>query len=267
MTDAMDQALLEKPAIWRFNVDALDLHYFQTRVFRNNLETRLLNTEHYVYQDYLHAKRYGMMTTVPLVLPADFPPMLLNYPMQGSILPDLLWPSELLLCSARLRNAMALPPGVVQYLPVDICAPDPRVHAMDYKALHILAHQPVIDLERSDVTIELKPDRHTGGTYPEFSFDKRWAIRAGFQPQTDLFRSCEDVFAVFVSDALAERVMAAGCLGCVFEHPEGPNYSGGLPQTIRTARGIELEGPKARRAHLRRVKRARLGDAAAAECG
>ncbi len=257
MTDAMDQALLEKPAIWRFSIDALDFYYYQTRVTHYYPETRLLNTNHYIHQGYLHAKRYGMLTNVPLVLPDDFPPMLLNYPMQGSILPDLLHPWRLHLCSARLRQAMALPPGVVQYLPVDIRAPDPRVHAMDYKALHILAYQPVIDLERSDVTIELKPDRHTGGTYPEFSFDKRWAIRAGFQPQTDMFRSAENVFAVFVTDALAERVMRAGCLGCVFEHPEGPNYSGGLPQTIRTARGIELEGPKARRAHLRRVKRAR----------
>ena len=152
-----------------------------------------------------------MVSTVPLMYPEDFPPMLLNYPMTGSMLPDLMHAWHFHLCSARLRDAMALPPGVAQYLPVDVRAPDPRVHAMDYKALHILAYQPVIDLERSDVTIELKPDRHTGGTYPRFSFSRRWAIRAGFQPQTDLFRSSEDVFAVFVTDALAERVMAAGC--------------------------------------------------------
>ena len=257
MTDPTHQAPLEKPNIWRFSFDAIDFYYYQTRVSHYHPETRLLNTDYYVEQRHLHAKRYGMMTTVPLVLPDDLPPMLLNYPMQGSILPDLLHPWRLHLCSARLRDAMALPPGVVQYLPVDIRALDPRVHAMDYKALHILAYQPVIDLKRSDVTIELKPDRHTGGIYPWFSFDKRWAIRAGFQPQTDLFCSAEDVHEVFVTDALAERVMRAGCLGCVFKHPEGPNYSGGLPQTIRTARGIELAGPKARRAHLRRVKRAR----------
>ena len=139
---------------------------------------------------------------------------------------------------------------------MDVHAPDPRVHVMDYKVLRVLAHQSVVDLARSDVVLEEKVDPHLGGTYQWVAFQSQLALRAGFTPQTDLFHADETSVPIFATDALAERVMRAGCFGLQFSHPEEPGFSAN-PRTIRTARGVEKAGPKARRAHLRLVKQVR----------
>ncbi len=248
--------LVDKPIIWNFRIDPIDSHYYHTRVIPSYPETGYLDTGFYVQQSYLHAKRYGMGSSEPLVFPPNTPALVFNYPMRDSILPDLLCPSSIWLCSARLRSAMSLPPDVVQYLPIEVRAADPQVHAMCYKAMHVIARQPVIDLDRSDVQIKVKPDLHIGGTYRWVSFSAQHVLHTNLTPQTDLFHATEVQTALFATDALAHRVMVEGCLGVIFTHPEQARFSS-EPRTIRTARGIELEGPKARRAHLRRVKRAR----------
>ncbi len=126
---------------------------------------------------------------------------------------------------------------------------------MQYQVMRVLASQPTVDLDRSEVRIEEKVDRHIGGTYRSVRLLGQLALRADLQPQTDLFYADELRLWPFATDALAERVMAAGCLGVEFWDPEERFV--GLPRTIRTARGIEKAGPKARRAHLRRVKHVR----------
>ena len=264
METVIQQIVLDKPRVWLFRPDTLQEVYYSNRVFREHPETGYDNEGIYGRQVYLHAKKHGIASTTPLVFSSDMPPLIFNYPMENSILPDFLNPLGYPLCSARLRAAMALAPGVVQYLPVDVRATDPRVHAMSYQALHVIARQPTIDLRRSDVEIEVKVDRHIGGTYTAVKFWRQFILNADLQPQTDLFHPAEVWTVIFATDALAERVMKAGCLGVAFEHPE-QRFLSDEPKLIRTARGIELAGPKARRAHLRWVKRARMGDAAANE--
>ena len=132
---------------------------------------------------------------------------------------------------------------------------------MQYMVMRVLASQATVDLDRSRVVIEDRVDIHIGGNYRYVSFVSQIALRADLQPRTDLFQADELDTELFATDALAERVMAAGCLGIEFRHPEEPSFYD-QPYTIRTARGIEKAGPTARRAHLRRVKQARAQAAA-----
>lgn len=259
----MTQVLPERPPVWCFGLDPVDLHYYHTRVMYKHQETAILNVDEFAEHSHLLAKQHGMGNSSFYSFPPDFPPLIWHFPSMDGFLPDLLSSTGRNLCSARLRAAMALPPGVVQWLPLEIRAPDPRVHAMGYRAFRVLAHQPTIDLDRSDVEIEEKVDRHIGGTYRWVRFERRLILRADLQPQTDLFCSDEISTRIYATDALAERVMAAGCLGVQFAHPEYAYFSDDL-LFIRTARGVELAGPKARRAHLRRVKQVRAQDATAA---
>ncbi len=256
MTATRDQPASEPRGIWEFDLDPIDYWHYDTKVMQKYPNTLIINERTYAEQDYLLAKRYGMVKGDQHPFPANMPAFILNYPSEDGFLPDFFSSTGLLLCSARLRASMALPPDVVQYLDLDVQAPDRRVHVMDYKVLRVLAHQPVVDLARSDVEIDEEVDRHIGGTYQWVSYTRRLALRAGLTAQTDLFHADEVSSPIFATDALAERVMRAGCWGVEFRHPEEPSLSDN-PPTIRTARGVEQAGPKARRAHLRLVKQVR----------
>ena len=252
----MEGATSECPAIWELHTDATDGRHYDTRVMQKHPDTLITNVDEFAEQSYLLAQRYGVRKSGYHPFQPDMPTLVLNYPSRNGFLPDFFSSTGRLLCSAYLREAMALPPGVAQYLPLDVHSPDPRVHVMDYKVLRVLAHQATVDLAHSDVDVEEETDRHIGGAYNHVTFYRRLALCAGLVPNTDLFHADELGVTMFATDSLAERVMRAGCWGVEFCHPEEPFFFD-RPRTIRTARGIEKAGPKARRAHLRLVKRVR----------
>jgi hypothetical protein len=56
-------------------------------------------------------------------------------------------------------------------------------------------------------------------------------------PQTEIFRIAEITSSMLVTDALAERVLRAGCTGLEFAHPDNL-WSGKRVERYRTADGI-----------------------------
>ncbi len=114
--------------------------------------------------------------------------------------------------------------------------------------MRVLAEQPAIDLQRSKIEMVEDTDPHIGGVYNEVALAWSIVLIDGFKAKSDLFRPAEWHRAVFATDALAERVMKAGCTGIEFGDLATLT---GDKQIIRTSRGIEEYGPKARRHHLR----------------
>lgn len=85
--------------------------------------------------------------------------------------------------------------------------------------MRILARQPAMDLERSECDLEDCVNPITGVPQQVPSFIIRIALLDGLQPRTEIFRVDESSSNVLVTDALAERVLRAGCTGVEFIHP------------------------------------------------
>jgi hypothetical protein len=239
--------------IWNVGQNPLDAHNWYRFAERASEPTGMLNHSDYANLDYELAKKYGMLACSRVRLPADRPQFIVSFPLSNySFLPDFFSGPLETYCSARLRNAMALPPDSVDYVPIVVQSQDPAVHRQDYQIMRVLAEQPAIDLERSNVEMVEHTDPHIGGVYTEIDFALSIVLVDGFQAKSDLFRPAEWPFSVFATDALAERVMKAGCTGIEFGDLATLT---GDKQIIRTSRGIEEYGPKARRHHLRVVAR------------
>ena len=67
-------------------------------------------------------------------------------------------------------------------------------------------------------------------------------LQEGFYPRTEILRVAEHTLDVLATDALAERVLKAGCTGLDFRHLETPDFTSGIQVTIRTKSGIGLRG-------------------------
>ena len=143
-------------------------------------------------------------------------------------------------CSARLREAFAQPPEVIQYLDVDMICDGAAALAQDYKVMRILAHQPALDLQHSEYDFSFWPKLGTDTLFLHLGTFKRPILLEDFKPKTEIFRVEERPTRFLVTDALAERVLKAKCTGLEFIHPAYPDYSGGRPYVIRTAKGSKI---------------------------
>ena len=178
-------------------------------------------------------------------LPADFPLVVLKLPHRG-FAPDYMEAGSHRLVSRRMREAMALPPDVVQYRPVVLYSPSTDGAAQDYRELRLLVQQPALDLDKSDyVGTEYKSAR-TGKPFILMRTVTRFVLREDFSPRHDLFVLDESHRRVMATDALAERVMQAGCTGAVFIEPEGSyGLTGRWRQgRYRTADGVAHTWPE-----------------------
>ena len=140
-------------------------------------------------------------------------------------------------CSRRFREALAQPEHVVQFTPVDILAGGEEVRAQDYRMLRVLARQKAMDLDRSDCDLEDWVNRLTGVPQRVPSFINRFVLLDDLQPRTEIFRVDESSSYVLVADAVAERVLRAGCSGMQFTDPACPRH-GKRVVRYRTADGI-----------------------------
>ena len=126
----------------------------------------------------------------------------------------------------------------MQFAPLEIVAGGEEVRAQDYRVLRVLANQKAMDLDRSECEIEERVNPITGQLerVPAL-FTDRFVLLEDLQPRTEIFRLDESPSHVLVADAVAERVLRAGCTGMRFTDPACPRY-GMRVVRYRTADGI-----------------------------
>ena len=171
-----------------------------------------------------------------LRLPEGFPLLEMNMPVGDWPAPDFFNINILTFVSARMRSVLGLPGDVVQYLPVKLVAAGPLARTQDYQLLRVLTHQPAIDMSRSKY--------HVGGWTEDDGTKKEFilmvtslALRANLLTRSDLFWADEIPVCLLATDALAERVMKAGCTGVQFDDPATTGVMKGARRT-RVATGI-----------------------------
>jgi hypothetical protein len=168
--------------------------------------------------------------------PETVPRIRLGMPLRG-FAPDYLTFGGHILVSRRLREALAQPAHVVQFVPVDLVRGGARARRQDYRLMRVLAKYPSVD--RSSPLSVMKPVTSwlTGET--EFWLDmlRPILLRRDFDPPEDIFRVAERPSQILVSDALAERVLRAGCTGVDFGDPGTVHWRPYIERT-RTAAGI-----------------------------
>ena len=156
----------------------------------------------------------------PDALPSDFPRPVLRMPLEESPLlaPDyfnLSW----LFVSRRMREAMALPDWAVSYVPAEIETGSQLARSQDYALMYPSAFAPVIDPEASECLVQTRISAKTGDAITRISGVGVMRFKADMQAPCDLFYDSRDSVHLLATDALAKRVLDAGCTGIQFEHP------------------------------------------------
>lgn len=119
-------------------------------------------------RDALYAQRlaYGVRRgDYSLRVPANFPRPQLAMPDQA-FHPDFFNLQAGPFCSRRLRDALAQPPEVVEFIPVELVAGSAGARAKEYALMRVLAWDDVMDMEHSDYTPSEGIDPVTGVTRP-----------------------------------------------------------------------------------------------------
>jgi hypothetical protein len=172
-------------------------------------------------------------------LPPEFPIPIMHFPSSG-FAPDYFSFGSVDFCSARLRDALAQPADVIEYTPIDLRCDGAKAIAQEYQRMRILAVQPAMDMQRSLYETAEWVHPETGETSILIRDVEKLVLQEGFWPRTEIFCIEERSLDVFAIDALAERVLKAGCTGLEFSHLETPDYDIDIPVTIRTKRGVSL---------------------------
>lgn len=166
--------------------------------------------------------------------PADFPTPRVRF-AEGR-LPDYNVVQNLPFVSDRMRRAMDLPDGAAQFVPVENVSRPPRARAARYSLLRVLAQARAIDGERSDCHVDRPVSVKTGAEVLRLAGVTAIRLLSGFEPPADLFREIAAPTIVFATDALAERVIAAGCTGVQFRHPLW--FAPGFEEVVKTQGGV-----------------------------
>jgi hypothetical protein len=168
--------------------------------------------------------------------PAEFPLPVVALP-DWPFAPDFWSFGRYDFASCRLRNTLAQPPNVIQFLPLDLVRASVAAQAQDYRWMRVLPRQPAMDIARSDCEVADYIDQLTGKLGKYLRRIDRFALLDGFVPHTGIFRLDESPAFILTTDALAGRVLRAGCTGIEFSDPA--NLRGGKRvHRIRTAHGI-----------------------------
>jgi hypothetical protein len=173
------------------------------------------------------------------LIPADFIRPILRMP-SSNFVPDYFILGRTMLASRKLREALAQPDHAIQYHPIELLEASVEARDQDYRWMNILACVPAIDMQESQYTIEEGTRYDTGEVFRFISSYDRMVIRDDISSTAALFRIAEGYGTVLASDALAERVMRARCIGVAFEHPETYRSLGPIHR-YRTATGVEKE--------------------------
>jgi hypothetical protein len=185
---------------------------------------------------YALAVRRGGADTFNAPLPQDFLRPRLGLPPQD-FAPDYFSFGGYYFCSRRFRDALAQSEEVVQYCAIELTGVGEEVRAQDYRWLRVLATQPAMDIERSECEARELTNILTGKTFISVRFIDRFAWHPGLVLRSEVVRIAESTTYILATDALAERVLRAGCTGVEFHHPDDPQ-SGERVERIRTIDGI-----------------------------
>src|SRR5262249_25523179 len=128
--------------------------------------------------------------------------------------------------------AMRLDNSGVLYFDVDASRSCPLVRSKNFKLMEVTAVERISDPEKSNYEMV----NFGAGIQPSPSLIYSVAMREDADPAHALFR---DHFfrRLFCTDALAVRVLKAGCTGVRFADPA--QLSVGAPMRFRTLRGVE----------------------------
>jgi len=149
--------------------------------------------------------------------------------------------------SEKLRDTMALDASVVNFVEVNDSKSAPLPRSKKYQIMLPLLEDDVSDRKRCRYSwqprrsrnypqpVERRRIRAKKGDVPPYVY--HIAIRPDFEPDCDLFYDSFFADTLFCTDALALRVLEAGCAGMSFVHPDG--YRKGRPRVRRTLDGVE----------------------------
>ena len=154
----------------------------------------------------------------PDALPADFPQPVLRMPDDG-FAPDFFAWGSWQFVSRRLREVMALPEWAVSYLPARIEQGSDAARQQDYAVMYVRAFTDAIDIDASDCQWERAISAKTGLPYISVSPISVMRFKPWVKPPCDLFIDSTASIELLATDALAERVLQAGCTGIEFVHP------------------------------------------------
>ena len=191
----------------------------------------------------LRAAEFTLSSALPMtyegepLLPADFPIPRLR--LASDIAYDYV-EGDYRFVSRRMRDALDQPPQILQYWPIELLEGSDAAYAQDYKLMRILRAQPVMDLSRSRFTTSEGVREDTGERKTYYAI-REMVLRDDLPSWPQIFGASEKSSWSLVIDALAQRVMAAGCTGVSFRDPHALSMRGRLPQRLRTATGIEVK--------------------------
>jgi hypothetical protein len=223
---------MELPALWFIKEDP-DIYYELGEALVQDASLGLLNTRELLDAEYALRDTTGDPDG----------PWPAAYPAPVAALPD--WPFApdfwtfgcYEFASRRLREALAQSGEVVQALPFDLVRASAAAWAQDYRWMRVLACQEGLDLARCDCRIEERPHAVTGRPVRFLSNIDFFALRENLVPRTGIFRLEESPTYILVTDAVAGRVLRAGCTGMESSDPAN-RQSGKRVDRIRTADGI-----------------------------
>ncbi|MBX7483873.1 hypothetical protein [Qipengyuania qiaonensis] len=120
--------------------------------------------------------------------------------------------------SARMAEAMALKSDDADLIPVTLTGNCAKAKAMEYRWLRIRTFTDFLDLERTNCSWEWATSRKTGNRYRDVHVRGHICFLPEAVAPAGLFED-ESGASIFATDALALRVIEAGCVGMIFDHP------------------------------------------------
>lgn len=158
--------------------------------------------------------------------------------------------------SRRLRDVLALSERVVQYWPVELLAGTVEAEAQDYRWMRVLPVRLAMDWARSVCKFRIMTGRNTGHRLLiTTNRVRRFAVKPGLRPAAELSWAAEDCGpGPLATDALAERVLRAGCTGVAFQDPRTAHTYQGI-KLFRTADGVRERDDRPEANPPRRARR------------
>lgn len=166
--------------------------------------------------------------------PPDFPVPRVRF-AEGR-LSDLNVIENLKFTSDRTRRAMELPDDVAQFVPIRNVSRPPRARAARYSLLHVLASGRVVDGDGSDCHVDHPVSARSGERIMRLKGLTAIRFLPDSAPPADLFVEAAAPTLLLATDALAGRVLEAGCTGVQFRHPLW--FAAGFEHVVRTRDGI-----------------------------
>ena len=184
---------------------------------------------------YYNAKKFPDKYHSTIALSPDFPRLRIALPEAG--VPDFFGAGAEMFASRKLRDALAQPPDVVQYVPIELAAGGPSVIAQDFKWMRVLVDHPAMDREQSKYSTLEGDDAPKKSPPKRAMMIEKFVFIPDFRAPCEIFSVQEAMLTWVASDALAERVLRAKCTGIEFCEPETVGIWRGI-RRFRTLKGI-----------------------------